>query len=94
MKPQKFVIPFSRTHKCSEIAEADVGAEVCLMGWVARVRDLGGLRFIDLRDRHGLVQLLIDPNRGDLDGISGALNMEDVIACRGTVQGAAGYNQE
>jgi aspartyl-tRNA synthetase len=86
MSAQKFVIPFSRTHTCGEIGAVDVGAEVCLMGWVARVRNLGGLRFIDLRDRYGLVQLLVDPRRGDLDETSSGLNMEDVIACRGTVQ--------
>jgi aspartyl-tRNA synthetase len=56
------------------------------MGWVSRVRNLGGLRFIDLRDRYGSVQLLIDPGVGDLEAVSRKLRMEDVIACRGHVQ--------
>jgi aspartyl-tRNA synthetase len=56
------------------------------MGWVSRVRNLGGLRFIDLRDRYGHVQLLVDPSVGALDDISKGLNMEDVVACQGTVQ--------
>ncbi|UCH82768.1 MAG: aspartate--tRNA ligase [Candidatus Latescibacterota bacterium] len=86
MSQQKFEIPFSRTHRCNDVAEGDVGNEVRLMGWVARVRDLGGLRFIDLRDRYGIVQLLVDPAREDLDGFSKSLGMEDVIACRGVVQ--------
>ncbi len=86
MSEQRFVVPFSRSHKCNEIGEQDIGTEVRLMGWVGRVRNLGGLRFIDLRDRYGFVQLLVDPNRGDLDDFSKNLNMEDVIACRGTVQ--------
>ena len=86
MSQQRFVIPFSRSHKCNEVGEKDVGTEVRLMGWVKRVRNLGGLRFVDLRDRYGLVQLLIDPSREELDEFSKALNMEDVIACRGTVQ--------
>jgi len=56
------------------------------MGWVARVRDLGGLRFISLRDRSGIVQLLVDPNDAELDGVSKALRMEDVIAAEGVVR--------
>jgi aspartyl-tRNA synthetase len=56
------------------------------MGWVARVRNLGGLRFIDLRDRSGTVQLLVDPSLAALDDASKRLNMEDVIAVRGTVR--------
>ena len=50
MSEQRFVVPFSRSHKCNEIGEQDIGTEVRLMGWVGRVRNLGGLRFIDLRD--------------------------------------------
>ncbi|MEJ2721072.1 MAG: aspartate--tRNA ligase [bacterium] len=86
MTEQRYVIPFSRTHSCNDITEGDVGGEIRLMGWVARVRDLGGLRFIDLRDRYGLVQLLVDPGNSALDEFSKTLGMEDVIACRGVVQ--------
>ena len=86
MSGERYVVPFSRTHRCNEIGDREVGGEVRLMGWVARVRNLGGLRFIDLRDRTGIVQLLVDPSEGDLDEVSKALNMEDVIACRGVVR--------
>ena len=85
-KFRKYVIPFPRTHKCNELSEQNVGDEVGVMGWVSRVRNLGGLRFVDLRDRYGIVQLLIDPSQGSLGEQSKSLNMEDVIACKGTVQ--------
>ena len=86
MNLERYIVPFSRTHRCNEISDGDVGREVRLMGWVARARDLGGLRFIDLRDRSGVVQLLVDPRVGALDEVSKQLGMEHVIACRGVVR--------
>ena len=50
-----------RTDYCGSLTRADVGRRVRLGGWVHRRRDLGGLLFIDLRDREGLVQLALDP---------------------------------
>ena len=49
-----------RTHTCGELRATDVGADVSLAGWVNRRRDMGQLIFIDLRDRHGLTQVVID----------------------------------
>lgn len=82
----KYLIPFERSHKCNEVDTKDAGKTVTVMGWVARVRNLGGLRFIDLRDRYGMLQLIVDPEKDNLDALSKGLGMEHVIACRGTVQ--------
>jgi aspartyl-tRNA synthetase len=49
-----------RTHTCGELRASDVGANVSLAGWVNRRRDMGQLIFIDLRDRHGLTQVVVD----------------------------------
>ena len=49
-----------RTHYCGTLTEADIGNDVCVMGWVQRQRDLGALIFVDLRDRTGIVQLAFD----------------------------------
>ena len=51
-----------RSHTCAALTPADVGNNVRLSGWVHRVRDHGGLLFIDLRDHYGLTQLVIDPD--------------------------------
>ena len=48
----------TRTHTCGALRPDDVGADVVLLGWVHRVRDLGGLLFIDVRDRHGITQIV------------------------------------
>jgi len=78
-------LPFSRSHHLGEINASTVGARVKLMGWVARVRDLGGVRFVELRDRYGRVQLVVDAS-GELGESTASLRMEDVIAVEGEVR--------
>nr|BAL59715.1 aspartyl-tRNA synthetase [Candidatus Acetothermum autotrophicum] len=73
-----------RTAACGKLTKNDVGREVALMGWVHRRRDLGGLIFIDLRDRSGLVQLLFSPEQS-AHALARELNREDVIYAHGTV---------
>ena len=51
-----------RTHYCGHVNESLVGQEVALCGWVHRRRDHGGVIFLDLRDREGLVQVVYDPD--------------------------------
>ena len=51
-----------RTHTCGQLRIADVGTEVKLAGWVQKVRNLGAMTFIDLRDRYGITQLVLDEN--------------------------------
>jgi len=51
-----------RTHTCSDLNANDVGQSVRLSGWVHRVRDHGGILFIDLRDHYGITQILADPD--------------------------------
>lgn len=51
-----------RTHTCAQLTRAEVGQQVRLSGWVHRIRDHGGILFIDLRDHYGVTQLLCDPD--------------------------------
>jgi len=76
-----------RTHTCGELKQADVGQKVRLNGWVNSYRNLGGLFFIDLRDRYGLTQVVLNPEQLDqavLDEANRARH-EFVVAVEGTV---------
>ena len=54
-----------RTHRCTEISTANIGENVTLMGWVQKSRNKGGIIFVDLRDRSGIVQLIFE--NGSID---------------------------
>lgn len=76
-----------RTHYCGELTEADLDKEVVLMGWVQRRRDHGGLVFIDLRDRTGLVQVVFNPQEDpETHERSHAVRSEFVLAVKGRVR--------
>jgi aspartyl-tRNA synthetase len=74
-----------RTRHCGELRVKDVGQTVTLCGWVHRRRDHGGLIFIDLRDRSGLVQVVFSSKEVDLHLKAQALRIEYVVAIRGKV---------
>ncbi|MEO3866860.1 aspartate--tRNA ligase [Rheinheimera fenheensis] len=75
-----------RSHYCGLLTAQQVGQQVSLCGWVNRRRDLGGLIFIDLRDREGLVQVVCDPDLKDLFDVAYTLRNEFCIQVKGTVR--------
>jgi aspartyl-tRNA synthetase len=75
-----------RTHKCGELNTQHLGERVSLCGWVHRRRDHGGVIFIDLRDRTGLVQVVFDPDSAETFGIAESVRSEYVLRIKGTVR--------
>ncbi|MEU6080188.1 aspartate--tRNA ligase [Streptomyces sp. NPDC047108] len=84
-----------RSHTCGELRATDVGADVRLSGWLHNRRNLGGILFIDLRDHHGLVQLVVRPDSPVNEKLS-HLPKETVLRVDGTVlaRGAENVNPE
>ena len=81
-----------RTHRCTEISTANIGETVTLMGWVQKSRNKGGIIFVDLRDRSGIVQLIFENGSIDAKGFEKAtkLRSEFVIAVTGVVEARSG----
>jgi aspartyl-tRNA synthetase len=75
----------ARTHTCGGLTAADVGKDVVLLGWVHRIRDLGSLVFIDIRDRHGMTQVVVRDDEALVSAV-GRLRPEYVIAVLGRVE--------
>ncbi len=76
-----------RTHTCGELRITDAGKEVILAGWVQRVRDKGSVLWIDLRDRYGITQLILEEGKSEQELLNTArtLGREFVIQAEGTV---------
>jgi aspartyl-tRNA synthetase len=75
-----------RTHTCGALSTADAGKTVTLNGWVADIRDLGGVIFINLRDRYGITQLTVNSENKPCYNAAKSLGLEFVISATGAVQ--------
>ena len=73
-----------RTHRCAELSKAQVGQTVTVMGWVQKSRNKGGVVFVDLRDRSGILQIIFEENKcgTEIFEKAGKLRSEFVIAVR------------
>ena len=84
-----------RTHTCGELRAADAGREVTLAGWIQRSRDLGGMTFIDLRDRYGITQLVFDMQQdAALCEEARRLGREYVVQVQGLVRERSSKNKK
>jgi aspartyl-tRNA synthetase len=81
----KFIAELKRSHHCGDLTGKDAGQKVVLMGWVNTRRDHGGLVFIDLRDRSGLVQIVLNPGQEGSHAAKDIRN-EYVVAIEGKVR--------
>ena len=81
-----------RTCRCAELSEANVGSEVTVMGWVQKQRNNGGIIFVDMRDRSGILQVIFEDGEIDKEGFAKAekLRSEFVIAVTGEVTKRSG----
>ncbi len=75
-----------RSHMCGELNESNLGLQVDLCGWVHRRRDHGGVIFIDLRDRDGLVQIVFDPDTPEPFSVAESVRSEYVLKIHGRVR--------
>ena len=81
-----------RSHRCAEVTKADIGSTVTLMGWVQKSRNKGGIVFVDLRDRSGIIQVIFENGEIDPEVFekAGKLKSEFVIAVVGQVEARSG----
>jgi aspartyl-tRNA synthetase len=75
-----------RTHYCGQVDESQIGEEISVCGWVHRRRDHGGVIFVDLRDREGLLQVVFDPDRAEIFAEAERIRGEYVLAVKGKVR--------
>lgn len=81
-----------RTHRCAELSTANVGETATVMGWVQKMRNKGGLVFVDVRDRSGIIQVVFEEGKADAGLLEKAskLRAEFVVAVVGTVERRSG----
>jgi aspartyl-tRNA synthetase len=79
-----------RSHYCGQVNESHIGQEIAVAGWVHRRRDHGGVIFVDLRDREGLLQIVCDPDAKDVFAIAERLRGEFCVRVRGLVRARPG----
>lgn len=83
----EFLSPWKRSDYCGNFAEQDIGKEVIVAGWVFRRRDHGGVIFVDLRDREGIIQVVFDPKISDaVHKKAEGIRLEYVIAVKGKIR--------
>ena len=75
-----------RSHYCGQVDQSLIGEEISVCGWVHRRRDHGGVIFIDLRDREGLLQVVFDPDRAEIFAAAERIRGEYVLAVKGLVR--------
>lgn len=84
-----------RNHTCGELRATHIGREVVLAGWVQRVRNLGAMTFVDLRDRYGITQLVVDDaTTAEVKAIADQLGREFVVQATGTVRERSSKNSK
>ena len=90
------MLGLKRTHRCTEVTTNDIGSKVTVMGWVQKSRNKGGIIFVDLRDRSGILQLIFEERDCGAENFAKAekLRSEFVIAVVGTVEARSGAVNE
>ncbi|MGI5948247.1 MAG: aspartate--tRNA ligase [Lachnospiraceae bacterium] len=90
------MLGLKRTHRCTEVTTGDIGSKVTVMGWVQKSRNKGGIIFVDLRDRSGILQLIFEEKDCGAENFAKAekLRSEFVIAVVGTVEARSGAVNE
>lgn len=85
-----------RTHRCTEVTTADIGREVTVMGWIQKSRNKGGIIFVDLRDRSGILQIIFEESDCGAENFAKAekLRSEFVVAVTGRVEARSGAVNE
>jgi aspartyl-tRNA synthetase len=82
----RFIDELKRTHSCGALRESDAGGEAVLFGWVQSRRDHGGCIFVDLRDRHGVTQVVFEPEQAEAFAVGDKARGEWVLGLRGRVK--------